>query len=328
MKIVAESHIPFLRGLIEPRAQVTYADTITADDAADADVLLVRTRTRCDAHLLDGSRVRLIGTATIGTDHIDMDYCRQHHIDVVNAPGCNAPAVAQWVLAGIGQWMRHHWAAHPSALTIGVVGAGHVGSIVARWARQLGFSVLLNDPPRAAREGSAAFVPLDQLTAQADIITVHTPLTREGPWPTWHLVDARLLNAGGCRLLMNAARGPVCDTQALLQWHGDLAIDCWENEPHIHPALLQKAFIATPHIAGYSLQGKQRGTAMVLEALNSRFGWDIPLPHADTPTAGADDVTLERILQSYNPLNDTAHLKTHPDQFEQLRTTYPLRNEV
>ncbi len=329
MRVVAESHIPYLRGRIEPFADVDYRSPITADDVRNADILLVRTRTRCDAALLDGSRVRLIGTATIGTDHIDMDYCQRHGIDVVNAAGCNAPAVAQWVFAGIGRWMAAHSIADTAGLTVGVVGVGHVGSIVARWAQELGFGVLLNDPPRAAREGEQGFVSLDLLAGQADIITFHTPLTRHGQWPTWHLCDEALLTtATRCRLLINASRGAVCDTHALLQWPGDLAIDCWENEPHINLSLLQRAFIATPHIAGYSLQGKQRGTARLIDALNARYGWHIDTVQADTPPTGADHVTLETIVNSYDPLVDTDNLRAHYDQFDQLRNDYTLRSEV
>ncbi|MBQ7689779.1 MAG: 4-phosphoerythronate dehydrogenase [Muribaculaceae bacterium] len=329
MNILAESHIPCLRGLLEPHACVEYRDVITASDVREADVLLVRTRTHCDAALLRGSRVRFIGTATIGTDHIDLDYCRQHGIEVVNAPGCNAPAVAQWVLAAIGQWMAARGIARPDALTLAVVGVGHVGSIVARWARQLGFRVLACDPPRAEREGANGFATMEQVAAQADIITFHTPLTRSGRWPTWHLCDTALLHTlRHCRLLLNAARGAVCDTEALLRWPGDLAIDCWEGEPHISQPLLERSFVATPHIAGYSLQGKQRGTAMVVEALGTRFGWDLQPVQASTPLLGADHVTLPGILDTYNPLADTATLRQNPDRFEQLRNTYPLRNEV
>ncbi len=328
-RVVADSHIPHLRGLLEPYARVDYLERITAADVRTAHALLVRTRTRCDAALLDGSQVELIGTATIGTDHIDLDYCRSHHIAVANAPGCNAPAVAQWVHATLGHWMRHRGIASPVALTLGVVGVGHVGSIVARWAVELGMRVLLCDPPRAAREGGAGFVTLHELAAQADVITLHTPLTRQGRWPTWHLCDSALLRrAHRCRLLLNAARGEVCSTPALLEWSGDLAIDCWEHEPDISRPLLDKAFVATPHIAGYSLQGKQRGTAMVVEALNAHFGWHAAPVQASTPLLGATGVTLPAVMASYNPLADTAMLRSHPDAFESLRNHYHLRNEV
>lgn len=327
MKIVADSHIPYLD--LPPYAQVVRLDTITAADVRDADVLLVRTRTRCDAALLAGSRVRFIGSATIGTDHIDLDYCHSHGITVCNAPGCNAPAVAQWVLASIGHWMAARGIGHTASLTLGIVGVGHVGTIVARWARQLGFTVVLNDPPRQATECSDSFSSLDQVLERSDIITFHTPLTRDGEWPTWHLCDDRFLEkASQCRLLLNAARGSVCHTQALLRYSGDLAIDCWEDEPHIQAALLDKAYIATPHIAGYSRQGKQRGTQMIHDALNAHLGWHIAPIHIDTPARGAEHVTLSGIMTSYNPLTDTAALKADPAAFELLRNHYALRQEV
>ncbi len=329
--IVAESHIPYLHGVLEPWAHVTYAPVIDAATAHDADVLLVRTRTHCDAALLAGSRVRFIGTATIGTDHIDMDYCRLHDITVANAPGCNAPAVAQWVLAAIGQWMLRHDEADAHRLTLGVVGVGHVGSIVARWARQVGFNVLLNDPPRASHShGQAgAFTPLAQLAAQSHIITFHTPLTMNGPYATWHLCNEHLLSsAEHCRLIVNAARGGIAIDPMLAQWHGDVAIDCWENEPRLNIDLLKKALVATPHIAGYSAQGKARATAMLLQALNTHFGWQVPLPVIDAPTAGAAHVTLDGIMASYDIMADTEALKAEPTRFETMRNTYHLRNEV
>lgn len=330
MKIVADSKIPFLEGLLEPFVQeVAYvaASEIDAHVVRDAQVLLTRTRTRCDRALLAGSSVEMIGTATIGTDHIDLDYCRDHGIAVVNAPGCNAPAVAQWVHATILQWKAARRIESP--VTLGVVGVGHVGSIVARWAQQLGYRVLLNDPPRAATEGSAQFADLAVLQQECDIITFHTPLTSDGDHATWHLCDeAFLARLNRCKLLLNAARGGVCDNAALLQWHGDVALDCWEHEPAINRELLDKAFVATPHIAGYSLQGKQRGTAMVIEALNRRYGWNVKPVQASTPLKGAEHVTEQAILDSYNPLNDTALLKSSPDGFERFRNTYHLRQEV
>ena len=331
MRVIIDSHIPHIHGLIEPRAEVLYLepDDITRDAVKDADALIVRTRTRCNADLLDGSRVRFIGSATIGTDHIDIDYCTSHDITVRNAPGCNAPAVAQWVFAAIGVWMRQRGITSPEGLTLGIVGVGHIGSIVARWAQQLGFSVLLNDPPREKREGSfdTVFSPLSELQHRCEIITFHTPLTREGEWPTWHLCNQEFLERAKARLILNAARGPIVDNAALLDWHGDVGLDCWENEPNISPTLLKKAIVATPHIAGYSLEGKQRGTAMMIEALNEHFGWDIPVPVIDAPATGAGEVTLAGIAASYDILADTARLKASPQDFESLRNLYRLRNE-
>lgn len=330
MKIVADSKIPFLKGLLEPVAQeVVYVPgaEITRQIVRDAEVLLTRTRTRCDRELLEGSSVRFIGTATIGTDHVDFDYCRSKGITVESAPGCNAPAVAQWVHATILEWMANRKMSGP--LTLGIVGVGHVGSIVARWAKQLGYKVFLNDPPRSEREGSKGFESLDVLQRECDIITFHTPITTDGDYPTWHLCDARwLAGLQRCKLIINAARGPVCDNEALLHWNGDVALDCWEGEPIINRELLEKAFVATPHIAGYSLQGKQRGTAMIIEALNKRYGWDIQPVTAGTPLEGAEKVSAEAILASYSPLADTAILKSSPTSFETLRNTYQLRDEV
>ena len=340
MKIVADSHIPYLSVDRVPGVTLMRRDIITRNDVRDADALLVRTRTQCNAHLLEGSAVKFVGSATIGTDHIDLDYCRHAGITVANAPGCNAPAVAQWVLSVIGHWMQHNGIFSPESLTLGIVGVGHVGSIVARWARQLGFNVLLNDPPRAAQNNdNEHFVALGELLAGSDIITFHTPLTRQGQWPTWHLCDAGFLQqAQRCRLLMNAARGAVCHTQALLQWHGDLAIDCWEGEPEISRELLGRVVAGTPHIAGYSLEGKQRGTHMVQAALARHFGLNIPPISIAAPALGAEKVSLQAIMQSYDPMADTATLRAALaaacDQaaaraaFEALRNHYDLRHEV
>ena len=226
--------------------------------------------------------------------------------------------------------MRQRDITSPDGLTLGVVGVGHIGSIVARWARQLGFSVLLNDPPRENRDGSFddIFLPLEELQRSCDIITFHTPITHDGQWPTWHLCDAAFLNGlSRCQLIMNAARGPIADNAALLSWQGDIALDCWENEPNISTALLDKCVVATPHIAGYSREGKQRGTAMILEALNEFYGWDIPIPTIASPATGAAQVTLEGIAASYDILADTARLKADPAAFESLRNIYPLRPE-
>lgn len=341
MKIVADNKIPFLKGLLEPVAQeVLYVpgSDITNEVLRDAQVLLTRTRTRCDRHLLQGTAVKFIGTATIGTDHIDLDYCSHNGITVVNAPGCNAPAVAQWVHSTILQWLAAQPAPLDHPLTLGIVGVGHVGSIVARWAHQLGYRVLLNDPPleeQATDTNSelltlnSKLIDISTLHCKCDIITFHTPLTRDGDYPTWHLCDEAFLNSlQRCRLIINAARGAVCDNEALLRWKGDIALDCWEGEPNINRQLLDKAFVATPHIAGYSLQGKQRGTSMIIEALNHHFGWDITPVQASTPLKGAENVTPQTIIDSYNPLIDTAHLKSTPTTFESLRNNYPLRNEL
>ena len=219
MKVIVENHIPYIKSRLEPFAEVLYlpAAEITAEAVRDVDALIVRTRTRCDAKLLSGSRCSFVGTATIGTDHIDLAFCRENGITAVNAPGCNAPAVAQYVHSVIARHMQARGITDCHRLTLGIVGVGHVGSIVERWARQLGFKVLLCDPPRARKEGAGAFVPLETIAAEADIITFHTPLTRSGEDATYHMCDeAFIARLSHCSLLMNSARGEIADNAALV----------------------------------------------------------------------------------------------------------------
>ncbi len=336
MKIIVEDRIPFIKGVLEPAGEVIYlpADRIDRKAVAEADALFTRTRTRCDAALLEGSRVKFIATATIGTDHIDLDYCRQAEIAVSNAPGCNAPAVAQYVMAAI-------LARYPDSyrnLTIGVVGVGNVGRIVARWADGVGMKVLLNDPPRALAEGQAGFVSLADIAAGADIITFHTPLTRSGEFMTCHLAGDDFFSQVTRRpMIINAARGGVVDTRSLLQSIHDgrvaaAAIDCWEGEPDISADLLRSAFIATPHIAGYSREGKIRATAMAVDAFCRHFNVSVhPIPVA-IPGAAPDIVTVDEIRMSYDIVADASRLKSLDShnltsEFERMRNTYPLRSE-
>lgn len=331
VKVLVESHVPFIKGVIEPYADVEYADPadFTAERVRDADALIVRTRTRCAAPLLEGSRVKLVLTATIGTDHIDLPWCAEHGIKALNAPGCNAPAVAQYVLASIAALMNRPVEQH----TLGIVGVGHVGSIVERWARALDMRVLLCDPPRARREGGD-FVTLADIARECDIITLHTPLTREGRDATYHLADKAFFESlRRSPILINAARGPVTDTAALIDAldRGQVSkavIDCWEGEPQISRELLGRAAIATPHIAGYSLQGKVRATQMCLDALSEFFG--LPAMKAAAPAeCGSLDVAESVKVRGtgYDPMADTAVLKSAPADFESLRDNYRLRQE-
>lgn len=337
MKIVIEKNIPFIKGLLEPWAEISYLapEEINRASMADADALITRTRTRCDKELLEGSRCRFIATATIGTDHIDLDYCKQAGITVANAPGCNAPAVAQYVFASIAEIMnRRDTPAAPEALTLGVVGVGNVGGIVARWGRTLGMNVLCCDPPRAENEGAEGFTDLDTIARQCDVITFHTPLTRSGAHPTFHMADKNFFDKLAKRpVVINSARGPVIDNEALIDAidRGQVsaaAIDCWEGEPHINRRLLDKAVIATPHIAGYSREGKVRATAMALKALTGFFNLPDITPEETVPAGAAHNVTLPSIAGSYSPAADTTALKTSPDNFEALRNHYALRHEV
>ncbi|MCM1504613.1 MAG: 4-phosphoerythronate dehydrogenase [Muribaculum sp.] len=336
MKIVVEKNIPFIRGLLEPYAEVVYLapEEIDAGSMADADALVTRTRTRCDEALLKGSKCRFIATATIGTDHIDLDYCRRNGINVANAPGCNAPAVAQYVISSILYVKRKRGDKRPlNSLTLGIVGVGHVGTIVDEWASSLGMNVLLCDPPRAEREGSEGFVSLAEIARKADVVTFHTPMTRDGKYPTYHLADAEFLEAlVRTPILINSARGPVVDNGALADAVSagkvsDIAIDCWEGEPDISRRLLDLALVATPHIAGYSRQGKIRATAMAVEALCRHFGLPIVRPVEPVPADIVHYPTADLIEQSYSPEADTEALRSNPENFETLRNRYAYRDE-
>lgn len=335
LTVIIESHIPFADCTLDrlPGVRVLRLppEDITPEAVRNCDALVVRTRTRCDARLLSGTKVRFIATATIGTDHIDLDWCAANGITVASAPGCNAPAVAQYVLSSVA----HLLGPQPDRLrqlTIGIVGVGHVGRIVERWARGLGMNVLLCDPPRARQEGPEGFTDIETLAKRSDIVTFHVPLTHDCLDATYHLCDSRLLSLMRTdTLVINAARGPVVDTPALVDacrcGHVTAAIDCWEYEPDIDTELIRLAKVATPHIAGYSMQGKQRATRMALEALGRFFGLDIP--NLPSPDDAPDTVTIPDLVASYDPLADTARLTTVllPFGFEQLRNRYHYRNE-
>lgn len=332
LNIVIEANIPFIRGVFEPHASVSYLppEAITSEVMSRADALVTRTRTRVGPSLLSSSPCSMVASATIGLDHVDLSWCESRGIEVANAPGCNAPAVAQYVLSSILHL-------HPSSLeglSIGVVGVGHVGSIVARWASMLGMKVLLCDPPRAEREGAASFTSLDHIAREADFITFHTPLTSSGPYPTFHLCSSRFLSSLGHRpVIINSARGAVVDTPALCRaiTEGSVSaavIDCWEGEPAISPRLLDLARIATPHIAGYSREGKIRASRMAAEAVCFHFGLPLPEWPEAIPPAEAPVVTPDSIISSYDPFVDTLRLKASPSDFERLRNHYTLRHEV
>lgn len=331
LNIIIEQNVPFL-GVLKPHARVEYlpSEAITPDAVRDADAIVVRTRTRCDEALLGGSRVSFVGTATIGTDHIDIPWCRAAGIEVANAPGCNAPAVAQYVFGSLMQVINRPLRQH----AIGIVGVGHVGHIVAQWARALEMEVLPCDPPRQRAEGGDGWCGLDEIARRADIVTFHTPLTHDGPDATFHLAGESFFRSlRRAPIIINAARGPVADTAAWIRaiddgLTGPAVIDCWEGEPHIDHDLLYRAAIATPHIAGYSRQGKARASQAVLTALCRHFGMaDLRLAES-TPPPPARSITPATALHGYDPTHDTLTLKHYPDDFEQLRNSYPLRDEL
>jgi erythronate-4-phosphate dehydrogenase len=341
MKIVADKHIPFLEGVFEPYADVVYIDgrQINHNDIIDADALIIRTRTKCNAALLDGTAVSMIATATIGTDHIDLDYCRTHNIEVHNAEGCNAGGVMQYVFSALYGIAARKGIKLDDA-TLGIVGVGHVGSKVEAMARHLGFNVLMCDPPRAEAEGQDGFCSLEYLLANSQIVTLHVPLDEI----TRKMADEEffmLMQPGA--IFINASRGEVVDEQALisaLPKLGAVVIDTWNNEPDVNADLVDMVDIATPHIAGYSYQGKQNGTASAVQSVARHFGikelYDY-YPETDIP----DHEPLRLDLQdkthgeraavfqyNYPIFTDDFRFRMDPSSFEKLRSEYQYRREI
>ncbi|MDR2389575.1 MAG: 4-phosphoerythronate dehydrogenase [Tannerellaceae bacterium] len=346
--VLADDKIPFLRGALEALAEVSYlpGGAISPSDVYASDALLTRTRTRCDASLLADSRVRLIATATIGFDHIDTAWCEARGIRWVNAPGCNAASVQQYLTAAILEWVRRK-GLRLGDTTLGIVGLGHVGSRVAAAGRALGLRVLGNDPPRSEREGTEGFTPLVDLLEASDIVSCHTPLTRRGPYATFHLAsEAFFARMKQGALFINTSRGAVVDSEALrsaLETRlSGCILDVWEGEPATDPVLREKAFLATPHIAGYSADGKANGTAACVREVMDFFrlegdaAWypaNIPPPpmaqylEIDNRGKTPEAVFYEAVTHAYPIGEDSRRLKEAPGAFERLREGYGVRRE-
>lgn len=331
MKIIADRNIPFLEGRL-PDAELIRmaAPDIDRNAVRDADAIIVRTRTRCDSSLLQDSAVRLVVSATIGTDHIDIPWCMANGIAVRNAPGCNASGVALYVWSNL---LRNGF--NPAEDTIGVIGCGNVGSIVAEWGERLGAEVLVCDPPRKEKGlTDREYLSLEEVLSRSDAVTLHTPLTRQGAYPTFHLIDKEAL--GHLRkgaIFVNAARGEVADTQALLEAISDrrirrTVIDTWEGEPRIDGRLLKVADTATTHIAGYSVEGKQRASRMALEAISEILRTPVDITGLQGAYTRPQELTAERITASYDPAEMTSALKSDPQAFETLRNSYALHSEI
>ena len=329
MKVVIDSAIPYISGVLEPYAEVVYraGDEFSAEDVKDADTLIIRTRTRCGESLLGGSNVKLIATATIGYDHIDLQYCAMHGIEVVTAAGCNAAGVLQWVAATLARLSKvQGWT--PQQKRLGIVGVGNVGSLVERYARRWGFEVICCDPPRQEREGGD-FVSLEELLKESDIVTLHTPLDAT----TRGMINPQTLAlVPKSATLINASRGEVVQTEALLSAEQTLCLDVWECEPNINRELLAKAFVATPHIAGYSAQGKANAAMAVVRSVARRFS--LPLTEwypSEVSPAGRKDISWEDMCQTIEHycdlLSESEMLKTRPTEFESLRNNYNYREE-
>lgn len=349
IKIIADDKIPFLEGVFEPIADIEYypGSKISNDILKKADAVIVRTRTKCNKELLFNTNVKIIATATIGTDHIDKEYCDQNNIKWLNAPGCNSSSVMQYVASALMQ-LTKKFDYDFQNITLGIVGVGNVGEKIKKLAEILRIKVLQNDPPRQRKEGGSEFVELDTIINESDIITFHVPLTKTGIDKTFHLADNCFFEKfDRPKILINSSRGEVVESGALIKALGnnkvsDAVLDVWESEPIINLDLLNKVFIGTPHIAGYSADGKANGTAVCVNTIADYFGLDIPknwypnnIPYPDHSSVikvdcndkTNGDIIHSIINQTYNVSIDHELLIKFPHNFEQHRGDYYIRRE-
>jgi erythronate-4-phosphate dehydrogenase len=354
MNIVADRNLPFVAEAFGPLGELSLIETgdFRPETIRGADALVVRSETKIGPALLDDSRVRFVGTASIGTDHLDLEYLAAHSIAFANAPGCNAHAVKEYVVAALLEAGRRLGLSLRGKM-IGIVGAGAVGSKVARAAAALGMNVRLNDPPLLRATGEAKYLPLDALL-DADILTLHVPLTKNGPDPTFRLFDAaRFARMKRGSLFINSSRGAVAETDALKNALAEgrlraAVLDVWEGEPAVDAVLLDRALIGTAHVAGYSMEGKVRAVFMVRDAMARHFGLAAArksepdlgpagFPAADiAPDLSSDESILrtavraaydiafdDRLLRAVRALSDAER----PAAFARLRAGYRLRRE-
>ncbi len=347
MKIIIDDKIPYISGAFENVAEVVYlpGSKTTPEVVKDADAIVTRTRTICNEKLLAGSSVKYIATATIGYDHIDTDYCDAAGIKWTNAPGCNSKSVEQYI-ASVLMVLAERKNLQLKDLCIGIVGVGNVGSKVARICEIFGMKVLLNDPPRERAEGSEKFVNIDRIKEEADIITLHVPLNMKGEDATYHMADDIFFNSLKRNpILINSCRGEVVETNAVKNALktgkiSGFVCDCWENEPDIDLELLNMTELATPHIAGYSKDGKATGTQMSVQAISNFFNLELnswqpsgieppanPVIKIDGTGLSEQEILSKAILHTYDIRNDDQLLRANTSSFEQQRGDYPVRRE-
>jgi len=349
IKLIADDKIPFLKNVLEPYTNISYLpyDRITKQSIKNADALIIRTRTKCNAEVLEGTSIKYIATATIGFDHIDANFCVQNNIRWSNAPGCNSTSVQQYIAAAL-VYYAYLKKIQFDTLTIGIVGVGNVGSKIQEISKIFGLKILLNDPPRERVEGGRKFVSLDQVLEESDIISFHVPLSFNGRDKTFQLADEVFFNKlNNSKIIFNTSRGEVIDTAAMINAINNRKIsfsllDVWENEPKIGMKLLNLVNIATPHIAGYSTEGKAKATAVCVNALNDFFNlgltqnWhpgNLPIPNnpsiikIDCAGKLTQDILYQLIISTYDILQDDQQLRNRVYDFEKLRGEYPVRRE-
>lgn len=342
-RLIIDRNIPYLKGILEPFADTEYldADLITNKIVKNADGLLIRTRTLVNEMLLQNTKVRFIASATIGFDHIDVDFCSEKGISVFNAPGCNAGSVQQYIASVLMSLQKKEQKF--SEITLGIVGVGHTGTKVKQFAEAIGMKVLLNDPPRQRIENNDDFAALEDVLSGSDIISFHVPLTYDGEDATYEILSGKnysLIKSGA--VIINASRGEVCNEEILKELVREkdctLVLDVWQHEPNPDRELISLSKIATPHIAGYSADGKANASRIIALKTAEFFGFDFektsslehPLPENNLvfPEYGSFEKTIsECVLQTYNVLHDSELFKTNPATFEKFRNSYPLRRE-
>jgi len=357
MKIVADANIPFVKDCFSSIGKVVTIPgrRISAEVAGDADVLLVRSVTNVDEGLLSGSRVRFVGTATIGFEHVDRGYLEERGVGFASAPGSNANSVAEYIVAALLSVARKR-KIRLAGRSIGIVGVGNVGSRVEKKVKALGMKAVLNDPPLQRATGDAKYVALEEVFG-CDFVTLHTPLTFEGADSTFHLADESFFKSlkDGC-VFLNTSRGGVVDTAVLkdaidVGRLGGVVLDVWENEPNIDVELLRRVDLSTPHIAGYSFDGKVAGVMMLYDAVCKYFGLEATktiedfLPEPQVPELRISDETcrgqdvqeiIHQMVQQVYAINrddfNTREIATVPESergsfFDDLRKDYPVRRE-
>lgn len=335
INIVIDIDIPFIKSIFEPYCNVKYykgAD-ITNSNVKDADALIVRTRTKCNRELLEGTSVKFIATATIGLDHIDLDYAKEKGIVVVNAAGCNSGGVMQYVFTAIYS-LAHKLSIPLSNKTLGVVGCGNVGSKVVKLAEKLGFRVLKNDPPKELLDPNGGYVNLDKLLAESDIVTLHTPLNSTTENLASYNFFQKIKDGA---IFINSSRGEVVDEDALLAHRDKLTgvvIDVWRDEPNVNINLLNASDIATYHIAGYSLQGKINATVLSVRAVAEFFNiyqlteFEIPTEIKFLDFSNKSQAEILVLLNNfYEIYRDDLKLRSNPKNFENYRSKYNYRDE-
>ena len=349
IKIIADDKIPFLKGVFEPVADIDYysGKEINSEIVKNADALITRTRTKCNKELLDGSSIKLITTATIGYDHIDTKYCEENNIKWFNAPGCNSGSVKQYITSALFT-IAEKEKFNLADKTIGIVGVGNVGSKIQNVAEALGMKILLNDPPRERKEGGKNFCSLDKIKNESDIITFHVPLNKNGIDKTYQLADDLFFDQLKKKpIIVNSSRGEVVKTSSLKNAIkegkiSNVILDVWENEPEIDLELLDIVDIATPHIAGYSADGKANGTSVCVNAINEYFNlgltknWfpeNVPIAKngneisVNTKNKSEQNIFADIIFSTYKILEDDMRLRISPQTFEKQRGDYPIRRE-